>query len=125
LVSFRSIFVDRLDRQSTLGTQGLIMIAIGLAAFVSPAQATTGPGCLTVVNVADDEVLYIRAKPAATSRIVEVLVPNQHGILHLDAACGPKNLPWSSRWCPVTYYGGDSTVKGWVKARFVRDSECP
>ncbi len=37
----------------------------------------------------------------------------------------PANLAWAKRWCPVTHYNGDKTTKGWVKARYVRDSECP
>jgi hypothetical protein len=96
-----------------------------LAALAMPAQATTGPGCLTVVNVAPNDALNLRAGPSAQSRIVDALSPETHGVIHLDGACTPKSAPWSSRWCPVTHYGGDRTTKGWVKARFVRDSECP
>ena len=56
---------------------------------------------------------------------VDVLMPDRHGIIHLDRACTPLSAPWGSRWCPVTHYNGDRTTKGWLKARFVRDSECP
>lgn len=103
----------------------LSLAALSLAVLAGTANATTGPGCLTVVNVARNDALNLRAKPTANSRIVDVLVPGQHGVIHLDAACTPKNVPWSSRWCPVTHYGGDRTTHGWVKARFVRDNECP
>ena len=102
---------------------GLLGICLCLAA--SPSLATTGPGCLVVVNVPYGDVLNMRAGASASSAIVDRLVPGQHGIIHLDAACKPLSIPWASRWCPVTHYNGDRTTHGWVKARFVRDSECP
>lgn len=89
------------------------------------AYATTGPGCLLVVNLASGDALMMRARPSARARIVDRLKPRAHGIIHLDAQCTPKSMPWVSRWCPVTHYSGDRTTKGWVKARFVRDSDCP
>ena len=101
--------------------------AIGMALFVgpSPALATSGPGCLIVVNVAANDALNLREKASAQSRIVYVLVPGHHGIIHLDAPCAPLSIAWGSRWCPVTHYNGDVVKKGWVKARYVRDSDCP
>lgn len=90
-----------------------------------PAFATSGPGCLYVVNVAANDALNMRARPSASSRIVDVLVPGHHGIIHLDAACQPKSAAWGNRWCPVTHYNGNSVKSGWVKARYVRDSDCP
>lgn len=96
-----------------------------LAAATLPAAATSGPGCLVVVNVASNDALNMRAKPTASSAIVDILVPGRHGIIHLDGRCEPLTVAWGSRWCPVTHYNGDRTTRGWVKARFVRDSECP
>ena len=90
-----------------------------------PARATSGPGCLVIVNVSNSDVLNMRARPSAQSRIVDGLVPGEHGIIHLDGPCIPLSRQWASRWCPITHYNGDRTTKGWVKARFVRDSECP
>lgn len=90
-----------------------------------PALATSGPGCLVVVNVAASDALNMRRRPSASSHIVDVLVPGRHGIMHLDARCEPLSRAWGSRWCPVTHYAGDRTTKGWVKARYVRDIECP
>jgi hypothetical protein len=98
---------------------------MALVAGPSPASATSGPGCLIVVNVAANDGLNMRAKASAQSHIVDVLVPGHHGIIHLDAACQPISLPWGSRWCPVTHYNADRVTKGWVKARYVRDSDCP
>ncbi len=96
-----------------------------LFALVLPVSATSGPGCLVVVNVASNDALNMRARPSAHSRIVDILVPGQHGIIHLDDRCRPLSIPWESRWCPVTHYNGDRTTHGWVKARYVRDSDCP
>lgn len=96
-----------------------------LLATGSPAFSTSGPGCLVVVNVDENDALNMRAKPSASSAIVGVLPPGSHGIIHLDAQCIPLSIAWGSRWCPVTHYDGDSTTKGWVKARYVRDSDCP
>ena len=98
---------------------------LSLAGLAAPAAATTGPGCLRVVNVSPDDGLNLRAGPSAQSRVVDVLLPDRHGVIHLDGTCTPRNVAWSNRWCPVTHYGSDRTTKGWVKARFVRDSECP
>lgn len=42
-------------------------------AIVSPVMATSGPGCLVVVNVARNDALNMRARPSANARIVDVL----------------------------------------------------
>ena len=101
--------------------------AIGMALLAggSPASATSGPGCLIVVNVAANDGLNMRASASAQSHIVDLLVPGHHGIIHLDAACQPLSVAWGSRWCPVSHYNADRVTKGWVKARYVRDSDCP
>jgi hypothetical protein len=103
----------------------LLIVAMALAAMATAANATSGPGCLRVVNVDYDDVLNVRARPDASSRTVGVLVPREHGIISLRSACVPRSKPWGQRWCPVTVYDGDRIYRGWVKARFVRDSECP
>lgn len=102
----------------------LLTLPLAFAAAL-PASATSGPGCLYVVNVAYNDALNIRRNPSSSSRIVGVLVPGRHGIIHLDGKCVPQNRPWGSRWCPITHYDGNATTKGWVKARYVRDSDCP
>ncbi|WP_147440283.1 hypothetical protein [Notoacmeibacter ruber] len=96
-----------------------------LTATSGASFATSGPGCLYVVNVAPYDVLNMRARPSARSAIVDQLPPRRHGIIHLDAKCIPLNRPWGSRWCPVTHYESDRVTKGYVKARYVRDSDCP
>ena len=49
----------------------------------------------------------------------------RHGIISLRGDCVPKSRPWGSRWCPIMHFDGDHTSRGWVKARFVRDVDCP
>jgi hypothetical protein len=103
-----------------------VAAAVGMAVSIAaPASATSGPGCLVVVNVAANDVLNIRARPSSSSRIVDILKPRGHGIIHLDGACRPKSVAWGQRWCPISHYDGDRVTKGWIKARFVRDSDCP
>ncbi len=106
-----------------------LLTAAVLAAIATPAAApalaTSGPGCLVVVNVARNDALNMRSRPSASARIVDILVPRRHGIIHLDGPCRPSSVPWANRWCPVTHYDGDDVTRGWVKARFVRDSDCP
>lgn len=101
-------------------------LAVAAALVAStPANATSGPGCLVVVNVAAGDALNVRARPSPSSSIIDRLVPAKHGIVHLDGRCEPLSVSWGRRWCPITHYSGDRTTHGWVKARFVRDSECP
>jgi hypothetical protein len=106
-------------------TNSLAAIAIVTGLAAAPGHATTGPGCLKVVNVAPGDALVVRSRPAASAAVVDRLAPDRHGIIHLDGKCRPLDVPWGSRWCPVTHYDGDRVSKGWVRARFVRDSECP
>lgn len=103
----------------------LCLFSVALLLLAGSAAATTGRGCLAVVNVALDDVLNLRSWPSASARIVDTLQPQRHGILHLDGQCEPSSVAWGSRWCPVTHYDGDRTIRGWLKARYVRDSECP
>ncbi|MCP1198018.1 hypothetical protein [Notoacmeibacter sp. MSK16QG-6] len=110
----------RLQKFILLGATAL-SIAVGTA----PSQATSGPGCLYVVNVAPYDVLNMRARPSARSAIVDQLPPRRHGIIHLDAKCRPLSRPWASRWCPVTHYEADRVISGWIKARYIRDIDCP
>jgi len=106
-------------------TNRSVLCSLLLLASVTSASATSGPGCLVVVNVAADDALNLRASASALAEIVDRLVPGQHGIIHLDGDCQPNSVAWGRRWCPVSHYFGDKTTKGWVKARYVRDSDCP
>ena len=95
----------------------LVIACLFVLGAMSPSLATSGPGCLVVVNVASNDALNLRANASALSGVVDRLVPGQHGIIHLDGKCIPESRPWGSRWCPVTHYSGDSVTKDWVKAR--------
>lgn len=101
----------------------IMATTLSLAAF--PAVATTGAGCLRVVNVSPGDALNLRAEASAKSAIVDRLKPNAHGIITLNAPCTPSTLPWARRWCPVSHIDGDGTRSGYVKARYIRDQECP
>jgi hypothetical protein len=103
----------------------VLIAALALFAFAGSAQATTGPGCLRIVNVASWDTLNIRARPSASSAIVDEIDPNNYGVIRLRGTCTPRNIPWGSRWCPIVHYYDRDRVRGWVKARFIRDSECP
>lgn len=102
-------------------------LSSALIAVTSPAGATSGPGCLRVVNIEPGDVLNIRRNPAASARIVGAIDPSNQGIISLRGVCKPRTVAWGSRWCPVAYYSGgpNDPVRGWIKARFVRDSDCP
>jgi hypothetical protein len=102
-----------------------LLTLTALICAVSPAFATTGPGCLYIVNVAPDDVLNMRESASSKAPIVDRIPEQSRGILHLDRECVPLNRPWGSRWCPITRYSEDTITKGWVKARYVRDTECP
>jgi hypothetical protein len=101
------------------------VLTLTAMALSVPASATSGPGCLYVVNVESWDALNVRARADASSRIVDRLKPGRHGIISLRGECVPKSRPWASRWCPIDHYDGDRQTRGWVKARFVRDSDCP
>lgn len=103
----------------------LFTAALALLAISGPSQATTGKGCLRVVNVASWDVLNMRAQPSASSRIVQSIDPDGFGVLALRGMCVPRTVSWGSRWCPVSYSDDRGTRRGWVKARFVRDAACP
>lgn len=106
-------------------------IVLSLAVFAAltgaygSAQATSGPGCFTVANVAYWDVLNVRAKPRFRSRIVDVLKPGRHGIIARQGWCQPRSRNWKSRWCPIKHYDGDRVTSGWVKRRYLSPSDCP
>ncbi len=103
----------------------LIAVLFLTVSFIPSAFATSGPGCLIVTNVAEGDALNMRRRPSASAPIVDELVPGEHGIIHLDGPCAPAYRPWAQRWCPVSHYNGEAVTHGWVKARYVRDSDCP
>lgn len=103
-----------------------ILIAVGVMLVAgAAAQATSGPGCLLVANVAGNDALNMRAGPATSHAVVDVLPPGNHGIIHLDGPCVPKSVSPLSRWCKVSHYNGDRVTKGWIKRRYTVDSDCP
>ncbi len=62
----------------TLAIAAAIAATTAVAAAIaasSPANATSGPGCLRVVNVAPWDVLHLRKRPNPNSRSVAQLDP--------------------------------------------------
>jgi hypothetical protein len=103
----------------------LLFPALALLIMSGTAGATTGKGCLRVVNVASWDTLNIRARPSASSAIVDEIDPNNYGVIRLRGTCTPKSASWGNRWCPIVHYDDRDRARGWVKARFIRDAECP
>ena len=99
----------------------LLVVLILLLAGMGTGHATSGPGCLIVVN----DALNMRSGPGASYAVVDVLPPGHHGIIHLDGPCVPKSVTPLSRWCKVSHYNGDRVTKGWIKRRYTVDSDCP
>ena len=101
------------------------ILAAGIA-LAGPSHAATDAGCWVVVNVPPGDSLNVRARPSASSQIVDRLIPNRHGIIAARGRCTPTSVPWGSRWCPISHHSGDyPTTRGWAKARFLRGSGCP
>jgi hypothetical protein len=112
---------------NTINTYVLLaaLTIAGFSAVPLEAQATTGKGCLRPANVPPGDVLNLRAKPNATSRIIAKIDPESWGVMSMAGPCAPKTIPWGQRWCPIRYTTEFGTVNGFVKARFVQDNECP
>ncbi|MGI9371356.1 MAG: hypothetical protein ACR2OJ_02580 [Hyphomicrobiales bacterium] len=89
------------------------------------ALATSGPGCFTIIGVGNDDVLNIRFEPAAGSKLTGTMSPRDHGIIHSEGACTPKSVEPAQRWCPIIHYNGGGTTIGFVKRKFLEDSDCP
>ncbi len=98
---------------------------IAAAGFSLPASATSGPGCFRVVGVESWDVLNLRRLPSANSAIVARIPPANHGIIALEGRCLPLDRPPGSRWCQVAYYDGDFTAHGFLKRRYLAESDCP
>ncbi len=73
--------------------------------------AMVSPAMYCVTGVAAWDKLNLRAFPAATSRIVARLAPNQCDIAFLPYAVG--------NWQKVRVDRGDSVWEGWVNRRYV------
>jgi len=103
-----------------------VLAALAAASiFAGPANATTDGVCYRVVNVEGWDVLNIRARRSANSRVVGEIPPRGHGIIAKAGDCRPYDAPPGSRWCRISYYDGDYTARGFVKGRYLRRTECP
>ena len=48
-----------------------LITSLALLGTAAPSFATTGPGCLYIVNVAEDDVLNMRASASSKAPIVD------------------------------------------------------
>jgi len=101
------------------------MVLVAALVLATPATATTGSGCFRVVNVADWDVLNIRALTSARAVVVGTIPPYDHGIIAQEGRCLPLAQPLPSRWCQISYYDDDRAVYGFVKRRYLAPSDCP
>ncbi|UOM33466.1 hypothetical protein [Acuticoccus sp. I52.16.1] len=118
----------------------LTSIAVALIG-VSPAAATSGWGCYRA-NAGPGDPLNVRAEPSSAAPVVATIDWDSPYIIAIDAqglaqadlfevhreelaTCTPGDVPLGARWCPVRLYGGDQTIAGWLKRRWVDHSECP
>lgn len=90
---------------------------IGVGLFAAPAMATTGPGCFQPKSISAGDVLNVRSRPSARSSIVTTIPPGGGPIIARRGKCGS--------WCSVSIYDGDNVYNGWIKRKFLRDSQCP
>jgi len=105
--------------------RGLALAVLILGASILSANATSGPGCFYVVNVASWDVLNIRSGPSHRTTVVGTIDPNSHGIISQSGACLPSGMPLRKRWCPIAHYTGVGTTRGFVKRHFLAPSDCP
>ncbi|WP_375588303.1 hypothetical protein ABWH89_13305 [Hoeflea alexandrii] len=82
--------------------------------------------CFNVVNVEPDDVLNMRASYSFQSDIVGTIPPDhQPGSVFAIGVCMPRDRPEPQRWCAVAYESPSGRINGWVKRRFIEDTQCP
>jgi uncharacterized protein YgiM (DUF1202 family) len=108
----------------------IAVLITGFAVLPSIALAEDGPDRWDVRDVASDDTLNMRAKPAASSKRVARIPHNAKGLENFGCRGGPTLAEFSTmseteqaaafgrRWCQVSYKG----KKGWVSARFLIES---
>jgi hypothetical protein len=100
----------------------LALLLLSLPFVESVAWATAdGPDCWAVKGVAKNDVLNVREKPNASSKIIGAIPSNTRSVQNAnDTECPDaptKNMPkeCGSGWCKVKY----KAVVGWVNCRFL------
>ncbi len=81
-----------------------------------------GPACWSVVGVAANDTLNVRAAPEKHAKVVGTIPPNVHPLKNLNE--DPKSdmdPPKYPGWCKVQY----KELTGWVACRFLEmNDEC-
>ena len=88
---------------------GAAVALLATAAFVAgPAKACAMCDTYRVVNVAETDVLYMRASPYRHARIVAAIPHDGYGVL--------KAGPCKRNWCVMEHFGRT----GWVNMRYLQ-----
>lgn len=112
----------------------LATLAIAASFVSSDAFAEAdGPDYYAVRGVAADDVLNMRAEPAASSAKIGDIPHDGRGLQNLGCQGGPSFAQWQAmseakrgkagkeRWCKVRYKG----LEGWVASRFLSEDSNP
>ena len=88
---------------------GAAVAILATAAFVAgPAKACAMCDTYSVVNVAETDVLYMRAGPSRHARIVAAIPHDGYGVLKAGSC--------KRNWCVMEHYGRT----GWVNMRYLK-----
>lgn len=112
----------------------LLMFACLVAQSGEALAEADGPDYYRVVNVADNDVLNIRAQPTAKARKIGEIPPGAdcvrnlgcqggltlHEFTTLSEAQKAERLRQNPRWCQVEYQG----IRGWVAGRYLAEGSC-
>jgi SH3-like domain-containing protein len=115
-------------------TVALLVIACLVAQSGQALAEADGPDYYRVVNVAQSDVLNIRAQPTAKARKIGEIPPGAdcvrnlgcqggltlHEFTTLSEAQKAQRLRDNPRWCQVEYRG----TTGWVAGRYLAEGSC-
>jgi hypothetical protein len=115
-------------------TVALLVIACLVAQSGQALAEADGPDYYRVVNVAQSDVLNIRAQPTAKARKIGEIPPGAdcvrnlgcqggltlHEFTTLSEAQKAQRLRNNPRWCKVEYRG----TTGWVAGRYLAEGSC-
>lgn len=116
------VVFKRIKKLIQLLTTVMILMSwwVNSSAKVDDVSDKTALIFFKVINVVEDDVLYIREFPSPQSRKVGYIPPNQSCVVYLNQL-REKN---SQTWVTITYKG----VKGWVNLYHLRQlprGKCP
>ena len=113
---------------------GFCVAALLLMSMGSALATADGPDFYSVIGVADDDLLNIRAEPDPHAKKIGEIPPDGTCVRNLGCQGGltfreftelseerkAKRLKENPRWCKIEYQG----VNGWVAGRYLREGAC-